>query len=92
MLKTNDNDDFFRSGAQLLAEWGCKSHEQKLERACAALMDGLNDLHKQHKNCDLAEHLSDESTSCSCADAYRMGHEALKGTPIGLELARKANG
>ena len=76
MLSPNDNDEIFRSGAQLLAEWGCQSREQKLERACMALMEQLNEAHKE---CDLAEHLTDEAVACSCADAYRMGHEALNG-------------
>jgi transposase-like protein len=74
----NDNDDTFRSGAQLLAEWGCKTREKKLKRACMALMEQLNGLHVKYENQDLGAHLSDENIACSCADAYRMGHEALK--------------
>ena len=73
----NDNDGSFRTGTQLLAEWGCKTREQKLERACMALMEQLNQLHQDRKECSLAEHLTDADVSCSCADAYRMGHAAL---------------
>ena len=75
----NDNDDDFQTGAQLLTAWDCKTREQKLERACIALMETVNELHTEHKNIDLAEHLTDENISCSCADAYRMGKEALNG-------------
>jgi hypothetical protein len=82
----NDNDDTFQSGAQLLARWGCKHHDQKLERACASLMVALNELHRQHKHQDLKEHLTNEAICCSCADAYRMGAEALQATPLGREL------
>jgi hypothetical protein len=74
----NDNDDDFQTGAQLLAAWDCKTREQKLERACMALMENLNELHAEHKKVDLSKHMGDQEISCSCADAYRMGHEALR--------------
>ena len=78
MHLTNDNDDLFRTGAQLLAEWGCTTREQKLERACMALMAALNDLHQARHGQNLKERIADESVACSCADAYRIGDEALK--------------
>lgn len=74
-MHANDDDEDVRSGAQLLHEWGCVTREQKLERACLALMAALNDIHIEHKGQDL----TDPSHFCSCADAYKMGHEALKG-------------
>jgi hypothetical protein len=72
----NDNDDTFRSGAQLLAAWGCKTREERLERACMALMEQINQLHRGQ---DLAAEIANQAVSCSCADAYRMGHEAING-------------
>lgn len=77
----NYNDGTYRSGAQLLSEWGCKTREAKLARACAALMEQLNQKHKDHDDLDLSKHLTDEGISCSCADAYRMGYEALNAPP-----------
>lgn len=74
----NDNDREFRTGAQLLAEWHCVSREGRLERAVIALMHTLNDLHAGHQNLDLAEHVNNPNVFCGCADAYRMGAEALK--------------
>lgn len=82
----NDNDDMMKTGAQLFSEWGCETRDQKLERACAALMDRLNDLHKIYKRQDLHAALNDEGCCCSCADAYRMGAEVLKDTPLGRQL------
>lgn len=79
MPTINDNDEMFQTGAQLLAAWGCRTREQKLERACMALMEELNSLHIERKDIDLAAHLTNQNVSCSCADAYRMGHEALHG-------------
>lgn len=75
----NDNDDTFRSGVQLLAAWGCKTREEKLERAVVALMEQLNELHKGAHGQDLRAELVNEAVFCSCADAYRMGHEAING-------------
>lgn len=86
---TQDNEDTFKTGAQLFAEWGCKTHEQKLERACAALMEQVNQLHREFHDKDLFEHLNVQYVDCSCADAYRMGFEALKDTPLGHEIARR---
>lgn len=79
MMVMNDNDRDFRTGAQLLAEWGCQTREQKLERACMALLEQINQLHIERQECDLSEHLYDETVVCSCADAYRMGRQALNG-------------
>ncbi len=73
----NQNDEDFQTGAQLLAAWGCKTREEKLERACIALMHVLNVLHSDHMLRDLSVHLNDPITTCSCADAFRMGHEAI---------------
>ena len=78
MIKSNDNDDIFRTGAQLLSQWGCTTREQKLERAVMALMSNLNDLHRSIHGQDLKVRIADETVTCSCADAYRMGDEALK--------------
>lgn len=75
---TNNNDDVFRSGAQLLSQWCCQTREQKLERACIALLDQLNEAHINRDGCDLSAHIGDETVYCACADAYRMGREALK--------------
>jgi hypothetical protein len=68
----------YKTGKELLDSWGCKTKEEKLTRACIALMSNLNDLHIESKSQDLEEALEDESIFCSCADAYRMGKEALK--------------
>lgn len=68
-------DESYVTGAERLAAWGCETREQKLERACMALMEQLNMLHVEHKDVDLSE---DEDATCSCADAWRMGAEALK--------------
>lgn len=69
----NDNDSDVRTGAQLLVEWNCVTREQKLERACIALTSTLNELHKAQ----LLQDLEDQQLFCSCADAYKMGREAL---------------
>ena len=69
----NDDDEDTRTGAQLLAEWGCVTREQKLERACMALMATLNELHIEHKGQDLNGH----EHYCGCADAFKMGAEAI---------------
>jgi hypothetical protein len=68
----------YKSGADLLAAFNLTTREQKLEQAVKALMQELNSVHIEHHNQDLDEHLEDENIFCSCADAYRMGHEALK--------------
>ena len=74
----NDNTADYISGAALLASWGCITREQKLEQAVKSLMAVLNEKHiEEHGQC-LLEHLSDPDVFCSCAEAYRMGHEALK--------------
>ncbi len=72
----NDNDKEFMTGAELLSS--CHTREQKLERACRALMEQLNQLHIDYKGQDLSEAIDDPNIFCSCADSYRMGHEALK--------------
>lgn len=77
MLVANDDDEGIRSGAQLLAEWGCKTREQMLERACMALMATLNELHIEHKGQDLRDH----EHYCGCADAFKMGATALGASP-----------
>ena len=41
-------------------------------------MQHLNNLHVQLHSQNLKHHLDDPEIFCSCADAYRMGHEALK--------------
>lgn len=74
----NDNSQEFRTGAALLAHWGCFNREQKLEQACKALMAIINEDHETRHGQDLAKTLDDPNVFCSCADAYRMGHEALK--------------
>lgn len=86
---TNDNDDVFKTGAQLLAEWGALTPVQKLERACAALMEQLNELHCAQHGQNLFEQLESSELACSCADAYRMGFEALKGGPLEGEIRRR---
>jgi hypothetical protein len=85
----NDNGNTFRTGAQLLSEWGCKSREQRLERACAALMEQLNEIHKNHHGQNLFEHLTAHYVDCSCADASRMGFEAIKGSPLEVEIRQR---
>jgi hypothetical protein len=75
----NDNNSEFRTGSQLLAEWGCQTREKRLERAVIALMGQLNELHKDIHGQDLEATITNESVFCSCADAYRMGHELING-------------
>lgn len=75
---SNDKSREYQSGGALLAQWGCLSREQKLERACRALMQELNSTHIDYHGQDLSRTLEDKDVFCSCADAYRMGHEALK--------------
>lgn len=77
MRAANSNEEDFQTGAQLLAAWGCDTREQKLERACLALMHSLNLLHRQYMDRDLRDHINDPITMCSCADAFRMGAAAL---------------
>lgn len=74
----NDNSSEFRSGAALLAAWGCTTREQKLERAVKALMSEINELHGNIHGHQLRGNEANEDIFCSCIDAYRMGHEALK--------------
>lgn len=74
----NDNDDDYRTGQQLLAEWNCETREAKLERAVIALLATVEELHEEYKNQSLKDNLTDPEVYCSCADAYRMGMEALK--------------
>lgn len=73
-----DNDPMYHNGEQLLAAFGCKTREEKLECAVIALMRELNDAHIYHHGESLEDNLTTTSQFCSCADAYRMGHEALK--------------
>ena len=74
----NDNSQEFKSGAALLAAWGCTTREQKLERAVKALMSEISELHGNIHGQELKGHEADEGIFCSCMDAYRMGYEALK--------------
>ncbi|WBU27549.1 hypothetical protein OOZ54_12675 [Rhodopseudomonas palustris] len=39
----NDCDDDFRTGEQLLAEWGCANRQERLERAALALREQINE-------------------------------------------------
>lgn len=64
------------TGASLLAAWGCKSRKAKMERAILALMDQLDMLHFETHRTELSKGLAKQT--CSCADAYKMGKEALK--------------
>ena len=75
---SHDNETNYRTGEQLLNQWGCFNREQKLEQACRALMQELNSLHTAHKKQNLKLELHNPHVFCSCADAYRMGEEALK--------------
>lgn len=75
---TQDNSNEFQSGAALLAAFGDTTREQKLKRACIALMSALEDLHVQYEDQSLSENIDNEDIFCGCADAYRMGKEALK--------------
>lgn len=68
----------YLTGAEILANWNCKTREDKLERACKALMEQLESLHLSHESQSLKDNLTNPTVFCSCADAYRMGHEALK--------------
>lgn len=73
-----DNGKYeYKSGAELLAAFP-KSREQKLEIACRALMKALDEIHTECKDQSLADNLTNTEIFCGCADAYRMGHEALK--------------
>jgi hypothetical protein len=67
-----------QTGEQLLTAFYCKTREHKLEQAVMALMDNLNQLHIALHDQDLKENFANPDIACSCADAYRMGHEALK--------------
>ena len=69
------------SGKKLLAKWNLTTREQRLEQAVKALMQEIESLHCEHKNQSLANNLNNLKVFCSCADAYRMGHEALKAVP-----------
>lgn len=68
----------YKTGAELLDACGCQTREKKLEQACKALMEQLNGLHICEHKQDLSKLLTDQTVTCSCADAYRMGEEALK--------------
>lgn len=70
--------DEYISGADLLRDWKCITREQKLERACKALLETVEELHVECKSQSLEENLHNHEVFCSCADAYRMGTEALK--------------
>jgi hypothetical protein len=76
-MADNDNDRVFRTGAQLLADFECRTREQKLERACIALLGALDDLHVRHEHQSLEQNLTNQKIVCSCADAYRMGNAAV---------------
>jgi hypothetical protein len=68
----------YRTGAELLAAFNCKTREARLEQAVKALMQNLTDIHYEHHRIKLDERIDDRDVACSCMDAYRMGHEALK--------------
>lgn len=68
----------YLTGAELLAGFGCNTREAKLEQAVKALMSELNDLHIECKAQSLWDNIDNPEIFCTCADAYRMGHEALK--------------
>lgn len=70
-------DKDFKTGSELLAAFNFPSREAKLEQAVKALMQQLDDIHREHKKQSLADNINNEEIFCSCADAYRMGHAAL---------------
>lgn len=72
-----DHRDYM-TGAELIAQFNLPTREAKLEQAVKALMEQLESLHVEHEEQSLAENLENPEIYCSCADAYRMGHEALK--------------
>lgn len=77
-MNINTDDIERKTGAQLLEEWKCNTREEKLERAVMALMENLETNHQAATGQSLADNLNNDDVFCSCADAYRMGHEALK--------------
>ena len=74
----SDDFDEYKSGADLLAAFNYNSREKKLAQACKALMEELNAYHIKTHNLCLHDNLTNRDVFCSCADAYRMGYEALK--------------
>lgn len=69
----------YMTGAQLLAQWPKDTtREQRLARACVALMHELDVIHNEGMGLSLRENIENPTCTCSCADAYRMGYEALK--------------
>ncbi len=68
----------YKSGDDLLAAFELTTREQRLEQAVKAIMQELERLHKEHLRQSLKNNITNERVFCSCADAYRMGHEALK--------------
>lgn len=68
----------FKTGSDLLQSWGCETREDKLERACSTLMGIIEAIHTSHHGQSLKANINNSAIYCSCADAYRMGHEALK--------------
>ena len=77
-MKRNQHKREYLSGKELLSSFNCTTREQKLELAIKALMKIMNNLHIECKGQDLSQNLGNHDISCSCADAYRMGYEALK--------------
>ncbi len=71
----------YMTGTELLAAWNLTTREQKLEQAVKALMRELESSHRIYEGQSLANNLENPEVFCSCADAYRMGHEALKILP-----------
>jgi hypothetical protein len=69
----------FKTGAELLAAFDLHTREQKLEQSVRALMQELELIHSIYHNQSLQDTIDNPLVFCSCADAYRMGHEALKG-------------
>lgn len=77
-MNDNELEKEYMTGAELFAAFPeLVTREQKLERACEALMQELESLHVEHKEQSLAENIDNPKVYCSCADAYRMGHTAL---------------
>mgnify|MGYP000890613416 CR=1 FL=1 len=70
----------YKSGDDLLRAFNPQSREAKLEQAIRALMAELESLHCKYLHQSLHDNLDNPDVFCSCADAYRMGHAALKGS------------
>lgn len=51
----------YKTGAELLADFNCRTREQKLEHAVKAMLIELNMLHVEFHNQDLEDGLTDQS-------------------------------